>query len=308
MTDCVVVQPIARCGLDLLRKAGLSVFEAPSPDLADLLPHLKTAKAVITRDMGFSAEAIEASPNLVVIASHGTGTDRIDKAAAKRHGIGVVSTPGTNAQSVAEHALALMFACSRHIAAADRAIRAGDWAFRERAQTRELSERHLGIVGYGHVARKLAALAKGIGMTVTVDSRHASDNDLAADGVLRAVGLEELLVTSQVVSLHGLPGSTPVLDEARLALMRADAILINTARGALIDETALANALRAGRIAAAGLDVFSSEPLPDDSPLQDCPNLILTPHMGGSGVEARERTALEVARKVVEGLEMTLPD
>jgi len=308
MTDCVIVQPIARCGVELLQNAGLSVFEAPSPDLTVLKPHLRTARAVITRDSGLCAEAIEASPNLAIIASHGTGTDRIDKAAANRRGVRVVSTPGTNAQSVAEHALALIFACSRHISAADHAIRAGDWAFRERARPREISAGSLGLVGYGHVARKLAALAKGIGMTVMVHSRHASDADLAADGVLRAPGFEELLGTAQVVSLHGLPGSIPVLDKARLAHLRADAILINTARGALIDEAALASALRGGSIAAAGLDVFSSEPLPGDSPLLDCPNLILTPHMGGSGVEALERTALEVARKVVEGLAIALPD
>ena len=308
MTDCVIVQPIARSGVELLQKAGLSVLEAPSPELSDLLSSLRTARAVITRDRGLCAEAIEASPNLVIIAAHGTGTDGIDKAAAKRRGIRIVNTPGANAQSVAEHALALMFACSRHIAAADRAIRAGDWAFREQVQPREISARRLGIVGYGHVARRLAGLARGIGMTVAVSSEHVSDDELAADGILRASDLEELLAASHVVSLHGLPGSTPVLGETQLALMRSDAILVNTARGALIDESALSEALRAARIAAAGLDVFCSEPLPEDSPLLDCPNLILTPHMGGSGLEARERTALEVARKVIEGLGLTLPD
>lgn len=308
MTDCVVVQPIARCGVDLLQDAGLSVFVAPSPELTVLKPHLSTARAVITRNNGLSAEAINAAPNLAIIASHGTGTDRIDKGAAERRGIQVVSTPGSNAQSVAEHALALMLACARRIPAADRAARAGDWSSRERILPREISGCRLGLVGYGHVARRLATLAKGLGMTVIVHSKHASDADLAADGVLRASSLDNLLATAQVVSLHGLPGRTPVLDEALLSKIRTDAILINTARGALIDEAALAAALRGGRIAAAALDVFSHEPLPSDSPILDCPNVVLTPHIGGSGVEARERTALEVARRVVEGLGMALPD
>ena len=308
MTDCVVVQPIARCGVDLLESVGLSVFESPSPDLAVLRPHLRTAKAVITRNTGFSAEAIDAAPNLEIIASHGTGTDSIDKSAAERRGIRVASTPGSNAQSVAEHALALMLACARHVPSADDAVRAGDWAFRERTHPREISGRRLGLVGYGHVARKLAALAKCLGMTVMVLSKHASEAELATDGVLRASSLEELLASSQIVSLHGLPGATPFLDKEWLAHLRGDAILVNTARGALIDEAALAGALRAGRIASAGLDVFSSEPLPCDSPLFDCPRLVLTPHMGGSGVEALERTALEVARKVIEGLGMALPE
>lgn len=308
MTDCVIVQPIARCGVDLLQNAGLSVFEAPSPDLAVLKPHLLTARAVITRNSGLSAEAIDAAPNLTIIASHGTGTDSIDKRAAERRGIRVGSTRGSNAQSVAEHALGLMFACARHVPAADRAVRAGDWSFRERTHPREISGRCLGLVGYGHVARKLAALAKGLGMSVITHSKHASDADLAADGVQRAASFSDLLETAQIVSLHGVPGHTLVLDAALFSKLRADAILINTARGALIDEAALANALRGGRIAAAGLDVFSSEPLPGDSPLLNCPNLTLSPHMGGSGVDALEQTALEVARMVVKGLGIAVHD
>jgi D-3-phosphoglycerate dehydrogenase len=308
MTDCVIVQPIARLGVDLLERTGLSVFEAPAPDLPVLMPHLATARAVITRNSGFSAEAIDAAPKLKIIASHGTGTDRIDKAAAERRGIQVTSTPGSNAQSVAEHALALMLACARHLPFADDAIREGDWAFRERTHPREIAGSRLGLVGYGHVARELAVMAKCLGMTVMVHSKHASESELAVNDLLRASSLEELLATSDIVSLHGLPGSIPVLDQGWLAHLREDAILINTARGALIDEAALAEALRAGRIAAAGLDVFSSEPLPSDSPLLECPRLVLTPHMGGSGTKALERTALEVARKVIEGLGLALPE
>ena len=308
MTDCVIVQPIARCGVDALENAGLSVFEAPSPDLAVLRPHLETAKAVVTRNAGLSANAIDVAPNLQIIASHGTGTDSIDKTAAERRGIQVVSTPGTNAQSVAEHALALMLACARFVPFADDAVRTGDWAFRERAHPREISGCRLGLVGYGHVARKLAVMAKGLGMTVMVHSKHASDAELADHGVQRASSLEYLLARCQFVSLHGVPGSTPILDRKWLMLLHKDAILINTARGALIDEAALAEALRAGRIAAAGLDVFSSEPLPRGSLLLDCPRLVLTPHMGGSSTKALELTALEVARKVIEGLGLDLPE
>lgn len=308
MTDCVIVQPIARPGVALLEKAGLSVFEAPSHDLNTLLPYLRTARAAITRNHGLSAEAIAAAPKLRIIASHGTGTDRIDKAAAEKHGIKVVNTPGANAQSVAEHALALMLNCSRHIRSADEALRNGDWAFRERAHPVEVSGRCLGLVGYGHVARRLAAMAGRLCMRVVVHSAHGSDAELARDGVLRAAGLDALLSEAHIVSLHGMPAAAPVLDETRIGKLRPDAIVINTARGALIDEAALANALRHGRIAAAGLDVFSNEPISPDNPLLDCPNLILTPHMAGTGVEALERTALEVARKVIEGLGLPVPE
>lgn len=308
MTDCVIVQPIARSGVDLLKRAGLSVFEAPSPDLHVLMPHLATARAVITRNAGFSAEAIEAAPKLKIIASHGTGTDRIDEAEATRRGIQVTNTPGSNAQSVAEHALALMLACARQLPLADTCVRKGDWSFRERAHPREICGSRLGLVGYGHVAKKLAVMAKSLGMTVMVYTKHSDKGELAAHSLLPAPSLEDLLASSDIISLHCLPGSIPVLDRKWLAHVRQDALVINTARGALIDEAALAEALWAGRIAAAGLDVFSSEPVPSDSPLLKCPRLVLTPHMGGSGAKALEQTALDVTRKVIEGLGLALPE
>ena len=308
MSDCVVVQPIDLAGIELLRHAGLDVYEAASPEIDDLLPHLRDARAVITRDRGFPARAIAAAPCLEVIASHGTGTDRIDKDAASARGIRVINTPGTNAPSVAEHALGLMLACARQIPQADRALRAGDWAFREHAHPRELGGRSLGLVGFGRVARQLAQLAQGLGMKVLAYSTHAGDADLVAAGVLPLPDLDSLLAASDVVSLHGLPTTEPLIDAVRLARLRPDAILINTARGALIDEAALAQALCDGRLAAAALDVFSVEPLPSDSPLFDCPNLILTPHIGGTAHEALERTAIAVARKVIEALNLRLPE
>ena len=269
MTDCVIVQPIASCGVELLKNAGLSVFEADSMDLAALKPHLKNAKAVITRNKGFSAEAIDASPKLAIIASHGTGTDKIAHGAANKRGIRIVNTPGSNANSVAEHAISLMFACARQILTADHAVRLGDWSIRERAKPREISKFRIGLVGYGHVAQKLAVLVRGLGMSIFVYSKSASDCDLSKVGAKRILCLEELLAVAQIISLHGLPGKTPILNERLLAKMNAETILINTARAALIDEIALVKLLREGRIAAAGLDVFSDEPLPDNSPITE---------------------------------------
>ena len=307
MSDCVVVQPIAAAGLDMLRHASLSVHTAPTPSLEAMRPHLSQALGVITRNEGFSAKAIEAAPRLRVIVSHGTGTNRIDKAAAAARDIAVVSTPGTNAISVAEHALALMLACARCMMEADTAIRDGNWAFREQAYPIELAGRTLGLVGYGRIAAHLARLALGIGMEVAAFSRHASADELARQGVRGCEDLNTLLRQSDVVSLHGLAGAKPLLDAQRLSLLRPDAIVINTARGALIDEAALAGALRDGRIATAGLDVFTSEPISGDDPLFDCPNLILTPHMGGSAVEALERTAIAAATKLIEALDLPVP-
>jgi D-3-phosphoglycerate dehydrogenase len=220
----------------------------------------------------------------------------------------VVNTPGTNAAAVAEHSLALILACSRRVVSADQATRRGNWAYREAAHPVELAGRCLGLVGYGHVARHLARMASSLGFGVLVLSGHATATELARDGVRQARDLDELLAEADIVSLHGLPDHAPRLTAAHFQRMRPEAIVINTARGSLIDEAALADALHRGAISAAALDVFASEPLPADSPLLDCPNLVVTPHMAGTGVEASARTALAVARKVLSELGLPDPD
>ena len=306
MTDCLVVQPIAAVGLDLLRAAGLSVHVATDRSLAAMTPYLATAQAVVTRDAGFSAEAIGVSPRLRVIGVHGTGTNAVAKDVARDRGIAVVNTPGANAQSVAELTLTLMLACAKRVVDADAAVRRGDFAYRYRQQSHELSGRTLGLVGFGHVSRKVARLALAFDMTVIGWSRSAAADEMAAHGIRRVDDLDALCAASDVVSLHGIPGPVPLFDAARLARMKPGAILVNTGRGGLLDEAALIEALKGGRIAAAGLDVFAHEPLPADSPLIGAPNIVFSPHLGGATHEALERTAVEVARKVIAAL--GLPD
>jgi len=308
MSDVLVVQPIHAEGIALLRRAGLAVHEAQEPVLAAAVrPHLGRAQAVITRNLGFPAAAIAAAPKLRVIASHGTGTDAIDRTAAAGRGIVVLNTPGTNARSVAEHALALMLACARLVPEADRAVRAGDFGFRDTARPIELAGRTLGLIGYGHVARLLGGMARGLGMRVAAVSAHADAAEMARDGVSPLPDIERLLAAADVVSLHAVPGVHPRLDSARLAGMKPGSILVNTARGALLDTAALVAALRQGRLRAAALDVFETEPLAADSPLCCCPRLILSPHVGGSSEEASRRTAVAVALLVIEALGRPVP-
>ncbi len=301
-TDCLVVQPIAEAGLDMLREAGLSVHVAADTRIETLRPHLAVARAVITRNHGLSAAEIDAAPDLEVVVSHGTGVDSIDRAAASARGIPVVSTPGANSQAVAEHAMALVLASAKSVLEADRSVRTGDAEFRFRQKTVELSGRVLGLVGFGRIARRVARLGQAFGMRVTATSRHADPRGVERAGVRFEPSLNALLSRSDVISLHTVPTPGIVLDAARLALLRPHAILVNTARGALIDEDALAAALRAGRIQAAALDVVRDEPLPLDSPLIGCPRLLLTPHIGGSAQEALERTAREAAARAISAL------
>ncbi len=303
---CLLVQPIDAAGIDLLQAGGIAVDLAPGTGLADLAPLLARADAVITRNHGLSAEAIALAPRLRVIASHGTGTDRIDITAARARGIAVVNTPGSNAQAVAEQALALLFAAARRLPQADAALRRGDfdWRLTPAARGIELAGRKLGLWGYGHVARHLARMARGIGMEVAVLSSHAGPEALAAEGLAVARDAGALLAECDAISLHALPGPHPLIGAAELAAMRPGAILINTARGRLVDEVALARALTSGRLHAAALDVFVEEPLPPGSPLLNCPNLILTPHVGGTTAEALRRTAKAAARAVLAALKV----
>jgi phosphoglycerate dehydrogenase-like enzyme len=299
---CVIIQPIHSAGLEVLRAGGVEPVFAPSTDLADLAPLLSRAEAVITRNWGFPAEAVALSPSLRVVGVHGSGTDRVAMTALRDRAIVLFNTPGTNAQSVAEHALALMLAVARGIPAGDNAMKTGDFAYRERFSGLELSGLCLGLWGWGSVAHALAPMGLGLGMEVLALSGHAGEDELTAMGVTPAKSVDHLLTASDVVSLHGRPGAGPVLGRTEISRMRAGAILINTARGALIDEEALGDALRAGHLFGAGLDVLTQEPPTPASPLLGCPRLILTPHIGGTTEAASRRTAQAVARKVVSAL------
>lgn len=302
MSTCVVVQPIAAAGLRVLAEAGIDYHVAHVPDLDALRGPLADARAVITRNLGFSAAMMDAAPDLRVVSSHGTGVDAIDVAAARARGIVVTNTAGTNARSVAEHTIALMLACARRVVEADAAVRSGRFDLRETLASTEVCGRTLGIVGWGHIGSAVARLAAALGMEILVHSRRDLGGELALISGARQACLQDLLAGSDVVSLHAVPGSGVRIDAEALSRMRPGAILINTARGALVDEDALVAALRSGRLAGAGLDVFTREPPAPDGPLLRAPRIVLTPHVGGSSREALERTAVAAARNVVRVL------
>lgn len=307
MSDCIIVQPIAQSGIDLLRAAGLKVFVSPFPELEAFRAELMSASAVITRNAGFSAEAIAAAPRLRVIGSHGTGTNTIDREAATARGISIVNTPGANARSVAELAIALLLACARGIPAADAAVRDGDNSYRIRSSGIELHGRTLGLIGFGYVARCVSRLGAAFGMKVNGWSRRASPDEMQAAGITPVADLDQLLATSDVISLHSVSLGPPLLDATRLGMIKSGAILVNTARGGLVDEIELAHMLVSGHLAGAGLDVFAIEPLAAMHPLLRAPNLVLTPHIGASTVEALERTGIKVACRVIQALGLSVP-
>jgi len=301
MPICVIAQPIHPVGAALLQAAGIEVRQAASPQLACLRREIGSADAVIVRD-GLPADLIDAAPRLVVIANHGSGTDKIAVTHAHAQGIPVVYTPDANVRAVAEHALTLMLAAAHQAVAADAATRRGNWRFKYERQMVSLYGKTLGIAGFGRTGRLVCEMAtRGLGMSVLVWSPSAEPAQIEAAGARPVATLEQLLAASDVLTLHRpLRSDTAhMLNATSLGQMKPGAIVINTSRGGLIDEAALADALRQGRLFGAGLDVFESEPLASDSALTALQNVVLTPHVAGSSQEALHATASQCAEQVI---------
>ena len=249
-----------------------------------LIERIGTAPAVlnIRSSSRFTARVFAACPEMRLLSVWGTGTDHVDLACAAQHGVTVTNTPGVSARSIAEHALALLLAVARRIPEMDAATRLGKWP---RGRGIELHGKTCGVIGYGAIGRQFSRLAAALGMRVIVWTMHPS----SYPGV-EFVELDQLYRTSDVVSVHLRlsPETESFIASEQFALMKPGAILINTARGAIVQEQALIEALGTGRIAGAGLDVFTAEPLPPQHALTRLGNVVLTPHCAGVTPEALE--------------------
>ncbi|RCV48061.1 phosphoglycerate dehydrogenase [Marinitenerispora sediminis] len=292
----------------LLEGAGCEVRtpEHPHPlSVGQLRDAVRDADALIVGLDPVTDEVLAAAPRLRVVAKHGVGVDNIDVAAAARRGIRVVNAPATNTRAVADLAFALILACARQVVPGHAAVTGGSWG---PLFGPELVGKTLGILGYGRIGREVARRAAGFDMRIIAHDPFVPDADIAAAGAVPA-GLDECVAKADVLSLHlpAAPGAAPVLTRARLAAMRPHAILVNTARGGLVDETALAEQLHAGRLGAAGLDVYGTEP-PSASPLLDAPRTVLTPHIGACTHEANRAMGAAVAADIVRVLEGREPE
>ena len=266
---------------------------------ADTISRIRDADTVINirSSVQFPREVLEACPNLKLLSVWGTGVDHVDLEAAGELGITVSNTPGYGAPYVSEHALTLALAVSRQVVLNDRRIRAGGWTA---GFIDELYGKTLGVVGSGAIGRRMIQLGQGIGMNVVAWTFNPTPERAAEYGV-EFLELEELLRRSDVVSLHVAltPESEGLIGKEQLALMKPTAILVNAARGAVVDEAALVEALNDGKIAGAGLDVFETEPLTPGHPLTKLDNVVLSPHAGGMAYNGTMR-GLEMS---VENLE-----
>jgi len=252
------------------------------------------------------AALIASAAALRVVGRLGVGLDNIDVAACKARGIAVIPATGANAQAVAEYVIATAMTLLRLIPGATRQVAEGEWPRTALSNGREIAGKTLGLVGVGSIGRLTAKLGRAVGMDVVGhDPQLAADDPAWADSGVAPRPLADVLAVADVVSLH-VPltvATRHLVDAARLAAMKPDAVLVNTARGGVVDEAALAAALRGGRLGGAALDVFADEPLPAGSPLAGCPNLVLTPHVAGVTRESNERVSALIAAKVAAALD-----
>ena len=285
-----------------LDAAGLTAVYPPdgkSPTTVEgLLPLLDGIDGALAGMEPFTGDVLKKFPKLRAIARMGVGYDAIDVPVATEQKIAVTITPGTNEISVAEHAIALLCGVMRGFPGRDAEVRSGVWI---RKSLPRMAGKTIGLIGLGRIGKAVVPRARGLGLHVIAHDPYP-DAEFAKQNGVRLVTLEELLHKSDIVSLH-LPATTitaDLINETTLKMMKPGAVFINTARGNLVDEDALAEALRSGHLSAAGLDAFKVEPLPLDSPLLSLKNVLLAPHMGGLDLESEVAMSLLAAQCLVK--------
>ncbi|MDO8984472.1 hydroxyacid dehydrogenase [Cypionkella sp.] len=263
-------------------------------------PFLEQADAMVIRTQPMGAASVAKGARLQIVSRHGVGYDAVDVAALNARGIPLCIVGDVNSVSVAEHAMMQILACAKHLIRSDAAVRTGPWGWRNRLEQCEVSGKSLLIIGYGRIGRHLARMASGFGMKIMAYDPYLLTHGWP-DGPAAAVAdLATGLAAADFVSVHIPKADGPLIAAAELASMKRGAIIVNTARGGIVDEAALADALRSGHIAAAALDVFDAEPPSTDHPLLAFDQVILTPHTAGLTREAAERMAIASVQNVLD--------
>ncbi|HUF83514.1 MAG TPA: phosphoglycerate dehydrogenase [Acidimicrobiia bacterium] len=299
----LVAEQLATTGIEALRAAGLDVDERVGLSRDELLDAVKGAAALIIRSATeVDAEVLEAGTDLVVVGRAGIGLDNVDVEAATRRGVMVVNAPQSNVLSAAEHTIALMLAQARNVPQADRDLRAGQWN-RSRWEGVELYGKTLGVVGLGRVGVLVAQRAHAFGMRLAAHDPYVSSERARQLGVQLVPTLEELVAMADFLTVHlpKTPETMGLIGRDLLAKAKPTLRIVNTARGGIVDEAALAEAVRDGRIAGVSLDVFEAEPT-TESPLFELEPVVVTPHLGASTTEAQDKAGQTIAEQVVLAL------
>jgi D-3-phosphoglycerate dehydrogenase len=300
-----------RFGLDepAIRAAGGTLRNVACQDDAERAAAAKDAAVMVTAHAEAGEPLFAACPRLVGVVRTGIGLDTVDLPAATRYGVCIAHVPDFCHDEVADSAMALLLAVARKVRLADRHVREGRWQPSALLPMRRLRGQTLGLVAFGHIARRMAERARAFGFRVTAFDPYVDPGTMTRAGVEPAPSLEALLSRSDVVSVHApLTAETRgLIGAAAFAAMKPGAILINTSRGKVVDEQALVEALRSGRLAGAGLDVLWTEPPARDHPLFAMDNVVLTPHSASTTIEAIEELAAKVSRQIVQLLRGEFP-
>ena len=299
--EVFVADPISPRGIQELRRDdALDVHVQTGLSESELIDAIGDAAALVVRSQTkVTAQILNAAKKLRVVGRAGVGVDNVDVETATRRGVVVLNAPGANTISTAEHTFSLLLSLSRNVARADATVKSGAWE-RKKLGGVELYNKTLGVIGMGRIGSELSRRAIAFGMRVLAFDPFLSASRARSLQVELLEELDDLLAAADFISLH-----TPltrethhILNKDRLAKTKRGVRVINCARGGLLDEDALVDAVRAGHIAGAALDVFETEPLPPDSPLREFPNIVLTPHLGASTAEAQESVGIEIAQSI----------
>jgi (S)-sulfolactate dehydrogenase len=307
MSRIVITEFMDERAVAQLRTAHEVLYDAQLvDDTTRLLKEAAGADAIIVRNRTqVRGQLLAALKDCQVVGRLGVGLDNIDVPACQARGMQVIPATGANAQSVAEYVLASAMLLLRGAYQSTAAVATGQWPRNALSNGREIGGKTLGLIGFGSIGQLSATLAHALGMQVMAfDAMLDADHPAFTTTGTRCAGLDEVITTSDVLSLHvPLVDSTRgLLGAERIASMKRGAVLINTARGGIVDEVALAAALKSGHLGGAAIDVFGTEPLPAAPHFEGCPNLVLTPHIAGVSAEANERVSFLIADKVMQAL------
>ncbi|MGD9535836.1 MAG: hydroxyacid dehydrogenase [Alphaproteobacteria bacterium] len=306
MPTVLIYDSVEQAGIDLLAaRPGIEIVTVPANDTGKLLAALPAADAVILRYYHFDKAAIAAGAKLKVIQRHGVGYDRVDVAAATARGIPVATVGEANSVTVAELALYFMLTGAKQGLTLDAMTRAGEWKARETVPMIELFEKKVLVMGFGRIGSRVAPRCQAFGMEVFVCDPYVSDNAIKAKGFMPVRDFRAVLPEMDFVTLH-----TPLTDEthhlfdrATIGRMKDGAVLVNTARGQVADNTAVAEALSSGKLFAAGFDVFEPEPPGTEHPLVKHPRTVLTPHAAALTRECNRRTSVRCAQNALDAID-----
>ncbi|RDD72371.1 hydroxyacid dehydrogenase [Paracoccus versutus] len=309
MPHLLVAGKLHPAGEALLRELparGITVDYVEEISEPSYAPLIHKADALVIRTQPLSAATVALAERLKVVSRHGVGYDAVDLAALNERGIALTIVGDVNSISVAEHAMMQLLAGAKRVLLADRAVREpGQWGWRNRLEQQEISGKNLLIIGYGRTGQRLARMAAGFEMTVRAHDPCLSRKGWPEGPVAEIADLDEGLAWAHCISIHVPRADKPVLGAREIALMKPGVVLANTARGGVVDEAALAEALASGQVGAAGVDVFDDEP-PCGSPLFDQPTAVLSPHIAGLTAECGERMAIASIQNAIDYLDGTL--